>query len=116
MVYMLHFIPHIARTNTNHEKVVGGSALSLAPPSLSAPEAHARLNHSLLSLSLCSRSALALLSLGSRSALPWALHFSPVETVVRGAPLVERDRDTIQVAESADLKADVPERLKSEIQ
>ena len=111
MVYMLHFIPHIARTNTNHERVVGGSALSLAPPPLSAPEAHARLNHSLLSLSL-SLSALARLSLGSRSALPWALHFSPVETVVRGAPLVERDRDTIQVAESADLKADVPERLK----
>ena len=110
MVYMLHFIPHIARTNTNHERVVGGSALSLVPPSLSAPEAHARLNHSLLSLSL------SLLSLGSRSALPWALHFSPVETVVRGAPLVERDRDTIQVAESADLKADVPEILKSEIQ
>ena len=68
MVYMLHFIPHIARTNTNHERVVGGSALSLAPPSLSALEAHARLNHSLLSLSL---SALARLSFCSPLGAPF---------------------------------------------
>jgi hypothetical protein len=100
-------VPHIVLEYAQHKTRKGCrrfcSLSSPPPPALSAPKAHARLKHSLLSLY-----ALARLSF----CFPLALHVSPVETVVRGAPLVERDRDTIQVAESADLKAKVPERLK----